>query len=82
MSVFHIVKGWLWAGQKRAASTVEAGEPKEEQQESHSRLGRASIAPSEVLMNLGEEALVFVGLSGTLPLLHTYSYTFKTLKEF
>ena len=47
----------------------------------HLRLGRAFLAPSEVLQGLGANPLVFVGLSAILPLLHTYSYTFKILKE-
>ena len=65
-------------GEALSESKVEAREPNED---SHLRLGRAFLAPSEVLEGLGANPLVFVGLSAILPLLHTYSYTFKILKE-
>ena len=45
------------------------------------RLCRELLAPSEVLEGLGANPLVFVGLSAILPLLHTYSYTFKVSKS-
>ena len=51
------------------------------QQGRSGRLGRAFLAPSEVLEGLGANPLVFVGLSAILPLLHTYSYTFKVSKS-
>ena len=65
-----------------AKSAMEAREGHQRRDEiSHSRLSRAFLAPSGVLMSPGAESLVFVGLSAILPLLHAYSYTFKTLKE-
>ena len=65
-------------GEALSESKVEAREPNED---SHLRLGRAFLAPSEVLEGLGANPLVFVGLSAILPLLHTSCFSFKVSKS-